>query len=486
MLVKPGDLVTPTLLDESERNLRTLPFVKDAKIVEVPVSDGVVDLVVRTQDTWTTQPQVNFGSEGGQSHFSAGILEENVFGYGKSLSYFYKKTPDGMSNELAYSDLQFLNTRAQLTTLFADIPSGNHQQVNLQRPFYSFESRYATGISFDHERSLQKIFQGGNEINRYDLDRLQIDPFAGIRLNEDPLNVQRLSLKYRYHEEINTPTGSTSSLGAPPNRVLSGPLATWSLEQQDFIKETFVDRAERIEDINLGHQLSFGTGFSGRSLGATDNSMPFQAQDAFGFGGDGAWFGRASFGTVGRYALYASNQTGGRLNHTLYFTNLNLYRHWLPEFPLTGVAHFEAAHLQNSDVANPLALGGDTGLRGFKVNAFTGNKSILMNLENRFFYPNEVLRLAYLGGAVFLDAGQVQPQGAGFNRRDFHANIGAGFRIGLTRSTEGTVYRIDFAYALGRVDGDRLIISISSGQGFRSNGNTYREVVQTDSSVSTP
>src|ERR1700688_2430939 len=46
LLVKPGDEADQQLLDESERNLRALPFVKDAKIVEVPAPNGQVDLIV--------------------------------------------------------------------------------------------------------------------------------------------------------------------------------------------------------------------------------------------------------------------------------------------------------------------------------------------------------------------------------------------------------------------------------------------------------
>jgi hypothetical protein len=336
------------------------------------------------------------------------------------------------------------------------------------------ETRAAGGFAFDHERNVRKVFLGGAEISRYEEDRLNLDPFVGIRLNDDVLNVQRLTARYRYTEDFFLPDARTAPGTLPANKTLSGPHLQWSLEQSDFIKETFVDRAERIEDINLGHQLNAGIGFSGRMLGATENSLPLTLSDAFGFGGDGPWFGLTSFGAQGRYSLYRTGQHGGRLLNNLYFMNISLYRHWLPEFPLTGVAHVEAAYLQNPDTDNVLSLGGDTGLRGFKVNAFTGNKGLLLNVENRFFFPYEVFRLAYLGGAVFFDAGQAQPAGMGFRTRDFHANIGVGMRIGLTRSTEGTVYRIDVAYALGPIgDDDRVIVSITSGQGFKRRGNAY-------------
>lgn len=474
LLVRPGEYTHEELLEESERKLRALFFIKDAKIIEQPASQGEVDLLVRTQDTWTTQPQINFGSEGGQSKYSAGILEENLLGYGKSISYFYRSNPDGVSHEFGYGDPQLFNTRSRLSALFLDTPTGNEQHLTLARPFFSRETRAAAGLTLNHSQALQKVFEGGSEISRYDLERLDLSPFAGVRLNEDLDNVQRLNLSYLYSEDVFKAEAATPPGTLPSNKALSGPNLLWSLDQADFIKETFIDKAERVEDINLGHQVSVGTGYYGRKLGGSQNALPFSAFDAYGFGGQGDWFGLASYGTTGRYMLYADGQTGGRLAHALYFLNLNYYRHLLPEFPLTGVAHLETAYAQNPDVGNPLSLGGDTGLRGFKVNAFTGNKSLLLNLENRFFIPYEVLRLAYLGGAVFFDAGQVQPQGMGFNGKDFHTNIGVGLRVGLSRSTEGTIFRLDVAYALGPLQqDDRIIVSITSGQGFKRAGNTY-------------
>ena len=73
-----------------------------------------------------------------------------------------------------------------------------------------------------------------------------------------------------------------------------------------------------------------------------------------------------------------------------------------------------------------------------------------------------------------MDAGQVQPQGVGYNRKDFHANLGVGMRFGLSRSADGTVFRIDLAYAVGPIQqANRWLLSISSAQGFKRDGNTY-------------
>jgi hemolysin activation/secretion protein len=474
LLMKPGDTVPRPLIDESERNLRQLPFVKEAKILEVPAGPGQADLLVKTQDTWTTQPQVNFGSEGGQSHFDIGFQEQNLLGYGKDLSYFLKHNQDGTTHEFAYRDPQILSTRLTLDTRLLTTPFGNEEHFRLERPFYSLETRAAGGVSFDHNQTLQKVIDNGIEQTRYRLNHTDLDAYSGLRLNDDLENIQRLSLRYRYAKDKYETDPLTAEGTLPTSKAVSGPQLTWSLEQSDFIKETFIDRAERIEDINLGHTTTIGAGYSARRLGASENSTPFLFADGFGFGGDGPSFGLTSYGISGRYNHFASGQVGGRAFNTLYFANLNLYRHLLPEFPLTAVFHAESAYTQNPDAESPLELGGDTGLRGFKAQSFTGNKSLLANLESRFYYPYEVLHLAYLGGAAFVDAGQVQPQGLGFSRRDFHASIGMGLRIALTRSTEGTVYRIDVAYALGPIQqGNRIIVSISSGQGFKRDGNTF-------------
>lgn len=474
LLMEPGSRTDTGQIDESERNLRALPFIKDATIKQTQNQDGTIDLNVTTQDSWTTQPQFNISSEGGQTTYSAGFEEINLLGYGKDFSYFYKKESEGVSHLVGYSDPQFMNTRLRLTTAFQDIPTGSVQAVNLDHPFYSLTTPWAAGITSDHFQQREKVLENGVEISRYDREHLGIRPYGGLWLNKDPLNALRLTLTYRYTEDVYRLDPQTKPGTLPSNQALSGPILGLSFLQSNFIKETFADRTGRVEDINLGHDAGLGIGYVGRAFGSTETSLPMSLRHAFGFGGEGDWFGLVSYGTSNRYTLYKSGQTGGRLFNTVYFANFNAYRHLMRDFPMTGVFHAESAYLQNPDSDNVLSVGGNTGLRGFKNDVQTGNKSILFNLENRFFYPKEVLHLAYVGGAVFVDAGQVQPQGQAFRTKDMRANVGLGMRFGLTRSAEGTVFRIDLAYAVGPIQqSNRWILSISSAQGFKRTANTY-------------
>ena len=477
LLAKPGDMTTELSLEESERNLRALNFIKSAEVEHEPAPGfpGQVDLNVTVQDAWTTQPQANFGSEGGQSSFSAGFVEENFLGFGKKVSYFNSHNNDVTENEFAYSDPQFFNTRWHLDGDLKKASTGDTELLSLVRPFYSINTRYSYGGTLNRSEQLTKLFQNATEISRYTDHHRDYQSFFGVRLNQDPLVAYRATLRYRRTEDKYFTDALTSAGTLPPNRIFAGPLVQWSRDPSDFIKDTFVDKAGRVEDVNLGHQFVIGSGYSARSMGATDNTVPVLGQHAFGFGEQINGFCLVSYGFLGRYVVSDSPGTGHKLDNTIYFATFNGYRHGLTAWPLTHVLHAEGAWLQHPDTQNVLQLGGDTGLRGFKIQSYTGNKSMLMNYESRLFYPDEILRLFYLGGAIFAESGQVQPLGNPFRTQDFHSDIGVGLRIGLTRSSAGSLIRLDIAYAIGQLpaQGNRIIISVSSSPSFKRTANSY-------------
>ena len=92
---------------------------------------------------------------------------------------------------------------------------------------------------------------------------------------------------------------------------------------------------------------------------------------------------------------------------------------------------------------------------------FEGSRSIVLNLEERFYLGEEILQLASPAIVAFIDAG---------NAGDLTAlkkDIGVGIRVGLPR-TPKNLLRIDFAYALNRDPLGRrgFLVSFSSGQAF--------------------
>src|SRR6185437_6289764 len=234
LLMRRGDYVDRDLMEEAERNLRALPFIREATIVEIPVSKTEADLLVKTQDTWTTLPQIDFGSEGGQSHFSAGIEEDNLLGFGKTASYFYRRDHNGISNQVAYQDPQIGNTRLTLNSSFAKTAFGNEEHFNLSRPFYSLETRYAGGGSVDHVLTTDQVNNQGSQLTEYRSNYTQLDLFGGVKLNNSVVDIYRLTVHYNYTGTDYYSNAGTTAGTLPRDNALSGPVASGTLNQNHF------------------------------------------------------------------------------------------------------------------------------------------------------------------------------------------------------------------------------------------------------------
>jgi hemolysin activation/secretion protein len=115
-----------------------------------------------------------------------------------------------------------------------------------------------------------------------------------------------------------------------------------------------------------------------------------------------------------------------------------------------------------------LAADGASGLRGYRLHAFTGDRRLIANLEDRIRLTPELLHLFQLGAAVFVDAGYAWPAGSPIRLSDLRLDAGVGLRIALPRAAKHSLLRFDLAYAL-RPDllGRRgWLVSFSSSQAF--------------------
>ena len=131
LLFASGDRWDSLKIIESERNLRGgYPF-RRAEIIQVPRPDGRVDVLVRTQDSWSTNPRFGVGTSGGQSYVSYGIEEGNLLGRGKSVGYLHTQgnTTSGyqQSDSFDYGDPRFLGTRLALGGNFTRTQDGDSQ-----------------------------------------------------------------------------------------------------------------------------------------------------------------------------------------------------------------------------------------------------------------------------------------------------------------------------------------------------------------------
>jgi len=460
VLLGPGDPWEELKALESERNLRATGFFRWAEIRPVPRPDGRVDLLVRTQDAWTTNPRFSVGTEGGENFFSYGIEENNLFGYNKSMALFHSQNGPRVRNDLRYTDPRLAGSRMRLSTMFATTSHGDSVGVDLARPFFALDAPHAYGAGWTRINDEDIIYRDALEHSKFQEYTRTVLLSSGRRLGESDSLVQRLEAGWLLSKSRFTPTDGTVSGTLPSDRELSGPTLGYSWVQPRYIKETYIDGMERVEDYNLGNELSVLGGYAGKHLASDRDRWIFNVTDQQGLRMGPGRFALAQVGAAGRVA-------GGDWQNALLFTNLDLF--WKSERPLdhTWVAHLEGAAVRRLDPENQVILGGDTGLRGYKNNSFTGAKAVLANVENRFFVPGEYLHLLRFGGAVFFDSGAVVPEGSDISLTRFKSDLGLGLRVSSTRSRSGGVLRVDLAYALDRGPGpDRWVVSIRANQAF--------------------
>jgi hypothetical protein len=460
MLFQPGDRWNALRVLESERNLRANGSFRRADILPYRRPDGGVDALVRTQDSWTTNPRLSAGTEGGESFFALGLEENNILGYGKSVGFDVSRNAGKTASSWSYGDPRFLGTRLGLGASYSRGTLGDAGGVALTRPFYALSADAARAISFNRSVTDGVIYRDAEEFSRFRERRRLAEASAGWKVSGESEFVQRAEAGWYSDRAQFEPLPETVAGTLPPDRELSGPTIGYSWVQARYIKEDYIDRMERVEDFNLGNELSTRAGWMSARSGSDRDRAIFNASNQ-----QGVRFAPGRF-AIGRMSL-SGRTVGGRIENGLAAANLNVFwkTNWRGDHTLVG--HVEGGFGRYLDREGAIVLGGSTGLRGYRNNSFTGGKAILVNFEDRFFFPGEFLHLMRFGAALFVDSGMIADEGSNMALRQIKSDIGAGLRIGSTRSRGGSVARIDLAYALNDGPGKtRWVLSIKGGQAF--------------------
>ncbi len=472
LLFAPGEVWNPLAVIQSERNLRANGAFRRIDILPVKRPDGRVDAVVRSQDSWTTNPRLAVGTEGGESFFNIGLEEGNILGYGKSVAFDYGRTGNKTSSGLSYGDPRFWGSRMALGGSYARGTTGDSGSAFLTSPFYSLDSTHASAVAWQRAVSQSAIYRNADVSSEFQLRRRVVEASLGQRLPWDRLFIQRVEGGWYADRAQYEPLLRTAPGYLPPDRELSGPTAGYSWVRPNYIKETYIDRMERVEDFNLGNELSVRAGWMSGRTGSDRDRLIYNASNQ-----QGICFAPGRF-AIGRVSLIGRT-VAGKWENALASADLNFFwkTNWKGNHTLVG--HVEGAFGKNLDRDGAITLGGNTGLRGYKNNSFVGGKAVLVNFEDRFFFPGEHLHLIRLGAAVFVDSGIVGDEGANMALRNIKSDIGAGLRVASTRSRSGSVARIDAAYALNHgPGGSRWVISIKGGQAFSLFNSATRGVDQ--------
>lgn len=433
-----GDRYTRAALDESERNLRHNGYLYDAKIRATSFDGKVVTIGVWTRDVWTLRPAAGFHRSGGVNAIHFGLRDANFLGLGKSVEIERVNGVDRTQTIASYIDPAFAGTHARMSLGYANNSDGSGGLVGFERPFWRREETWAAGVRGETEDRTDYRYALGTITDRFQEQRTLATAYFGKRLSGSTRTTKRLLLGYTFDRSIfgAVAPADPASL-VPADRTLSYPWIGVSLLRDAYVKAHDMDQLGRTEDVNLGLELSARLGWAAPAFGADRSAAVMDVSLQQGFSpGNGQI---VKLGAAAKGRLNGAVVEDGTLDLTA------RYYHRDSDVRLFFMS-LTAAAAANLDGDHQLLLGGDNGLRGYPLRYATGDRSLLLTVEQRFFFDREFFHLMRIGAAVFADIGkawgEMQNPAAHLGTLK---DIGFGLRFGQTRSAHASVVRIDVA-----------------------------------------
>lgn len=460
LLFREGEPFNPVRLEETERNLRLLPFIKSASVTAAPAHDGVVDVEVVTQDAWTTEPGLSFGGRGGQTTYSFDLKEKDFLGSGRQIAFSYDRGTDRITRLLQYRDPHLLGPYWFGSFMYAVNSDGRESQFRVGRPFYSFVDPWSSDFFFDDLSQENRLYRDSLVYSRFRQIHRDWHLLYGRAVEATDERARRVTMGFQVLQDRFSRVLPRVADVLPENRNFRYLFVQYEDVRNDFIKLNYINRDVRFEDFNLGRSLvaQFAVSPAIFGLDHTTELVRLEASEGW----------KLAPGSFLQARLAWETRWQGEPANALLSGSVLYVRKFDTKLLQTFISKLQIDRGWRLDRDVQFFADDSTGLRAYRLHAFEGNKRVIWNLEHRLFAGRELFQLVSPGAAIFFDTGAAAPPGRPLRASDFKSDVGVGLRFSVTRAASNNVLRIDAAYALNRDPLGRrgFLFSFSSGQVF--------------------
>ena len=467
LLFQVGDLYDPALVDETERNLRALPFIRRVETQATVNTAGAVDIVVRTYDSWSLEVVANFKRAGGSTSLKGGVTDHNILGEGKLGSAVYNHDGLSESKDFAYQDPQFMHTKHLIYSMSAHAaPGSQNYALSLNRPFYASIVPRAMGGTATYVKNSISTFSGQAPIGTGQTPAGSVSKGVveaglnyGVAIATSTERTRRVTFGILAHHADYTAIPNAASGPIPQREQLGFLQLAGDFTEVDFLTVRRINKFTHDEDYNLGLSILPIIAWAPfvRAVGSTQSQFVPGVTATKGF----TWGDQLLLLNSG----YSSKYVNGFNSNRIATAGASYYIRGLTYQTLAFHSALDLGwHL---DPAAPLVLGESSGLRGYGLSAFNGDRRFLFNIEDRLFVWDELFRLLDVGAVFFYDSGYAWPTSSSIKLGDLKNSVGMGLRLAPSRSADNNPVRIDLAYALNdNQTRSRWSLSIQAGQAF--------------------
>ncbi len=458
LLFGSGDIIDEDLLEETERNLRSMGLFSNVRIEVDSAGDDKYDIFVVTQDKWSTSPNLLFGTGGRSTNYGMRMKEENLIGTGTYLSVeglYRTENGIGWQGIGELKQRRLFRSEYSLAARLLAHKYRTEQSLDLQKPFRTLNTEYSYGINFINNYGDDFLYASHDDKNLMPFHERRIKGWfsRGWKRSDRVFFTSMIEM-----EDVNR--GKPEYKRAYDN---SGKiLLAFSSVSEDYYKINCINYYA-VEDMPIG---GWGTAVLGKTfaVGSKGESMYY-----VGAQGEKSWL----LGNLYLFAqLAGATSFSSSLSKYTYeeFMGLGFYR--LTD-RIVAAARVRQQTVWRWNRLRQLILDNETGLRGYSVNDLQGDNRFVANIEMRFF-PDIDVWIARLGGVLFFDTGTAWPQKVDLLKTRWHSSVGFGFRVeNMKADGPNALFRIDFAFNLDQKRFAEIIFttdqlfSAFQGHGFR-------------------
>ncbi len=465
VLLRPGMKWDRDLLDESVRRLRNPLWSNMVAILPVESGEkGTVDLLVVTRDLWSIRFNTDFQfQEDTLTTLSMSLAENNFLGLRKLLSLNFGLNQGSFWMGPSYADHNIGGTRMTLTAggsaIFAREDGefeGSSSSFALAYPLWSLARKWGGSVTFTHFDSNVRLYEGsglrtydapetpGDDAIewRYHLQKYEVQGTVAYQFGDNDLK-HRLSfgwelfyVKPSLMDDFSGSDVQRASFEAnalPRGETSSGPFVSFRSWTPKYRTYRDLKTFELREDYRMGPEFSYSVKRAETAFGSTKDYTALSVGAEYKFAPIEDSYVQLAVGWSAR--LQDSKTIDQKVGASMWAASPVLWR----AFRLIGRVGYSGRF---DETANRFfTLGGETGLRGHALGAYTGLHRFRGNLELRtralawYFFR--------FGAVAFYDVGHAADRVE--DLRVVH-DVGIGARI-LVPQINPFVIRLDWAFA---------------------------------------
>ena len=485
MFIKEGTPLNAFKVADNERYLRTLDYIRDARIIVVPVRHhkDSVDVVVYTRDF--------FSIAGGAApqdlkHMNANLYETNLAGMAQRLEvsglYNYGRDP-----RLAYGALYrksnlfhtFTDGALAISTMNNNPMTREEEKtalVSLSKQVISPYTRTAGAITFSHNEAENRYHIPDTQFFKYSYNIF--DVWAGYNIGIKQLTADNntirdrrfFALRYTDKRYTDVPWQVGERFDPIYNNTQSV-LAQMTFFRQDYYKTQYIYGFGTTEDFPYGYNISVVGGWQKQ----LHLERPYGGLKAVEYiatnHGDFIQLSLKSGGYLNNGKIQdGSVLLGATVFSRIIFWNTTKIRQY---------ANLNYTQLFNRLTAPQLRIDNGYGLRGFLSDSVYGAKRLSLQLETEFYLKRKILGFKF-APFPYGDLTVITPEGKDFSHSSLYASIGGGIRARNENLVFQTIEARAYYFPIAPTNMKGFKVIVTSNIRFRYNSAyvTAPDVVQ--------